>query len=72
MMSVSVEAGGTAFKYGSSKKLFDGAYVADDSFGRNYTLGPDGRFLMMKEETTRPQQIVVIVNWAEELRRLTR
>ena len=69
VMGVAVDAAGT-FKYGSARKLFEGSYVADDGFGRNYTMGPDGRFLMMKEDPAPPPQMVVIVNWAEELRRL--
>jgi serine/threonine-protein kinase len=70
VMSVPVDAAGTTFKYGSPRKLFDGSYVADDSYGRNYALAPDGRFLMMKEDPAEPPQMVVIVNWAKELQRL--
>jgi Tol biopolymer transport system component len=69
IMSVAVDAGGSSFKYGSARKLFEGPYVADDLFGRNFTLAPDGRFLMMKEDPAPPPQVVVIVNWAEELRK---
>lgn len=69
MMSVPLEAGGSSFKYGSPRKLFEGSYVTDDVYGRNFTLAPDGRFLMMKEDPARPPQIVVIVNWAEEFQR---
>jgi serine/threonine-protein kinase len=70
VMSVPLDAGGSSFKYGSPRKLFEGPYVADDNFGRNYTMAPDGRFLMMKEDPAPPSLVVVIVNWAEELRRL--
>lgn len=70
VMSVAVDAGGTTLKYDSPRQLFEGAYVADDNFGRNYTLAPDGRFLMMKEDPAPPPQMVVIVNWAGELQRL--
>ena len=70
MMSVPVEAGGSTLKYGSPRRLFEASYVADDGFGRNYTLAPDGRFLMMKEPPSPPLRMVVIVNWAAELERL--
>jgi hypothetical protein len=58
--------------------LFEGSYAAeDDSRGaRSYAVAPDGRrFLMMKEEGRHghdadASQIVVIRNWAEELKRL--
>ena len=71
VMSVPLDAGGSSFKYGSPRKLFEGPYVADDEYGRNFTLAPDGRFLMMKGDPAPPPQIVVIMNWAEELQRLS-
>ena len=40
---------------------------------RSYDLTPDGkRFLMMKEPAPPPTQIVIVTNWAEELKRLMR
>jgi len=55
--------------------LFEGSYVQYEDIGSigacSYKLTPDGqRFLMMKEAGSQPTQIVVILNWAEELKRL--
>ena len=69
MMSVRVDATSSSFSHGSPQKLFEAPYVGeDDEFGRHYAIAPDGRFVMMKEAPRRPTEIVVIVNWAEELR----
>ena len=78
MMSVTVEMTGDSFRYGNSKVLFEGSYAPEDPYrlGRSYAVAPDGRrFLMMKEEGRHEHdadasQIVVIRNWAEELKRL--
>jgi hypothetical protein len=78
MMSVAVETSGNSFRYGNSKLLFDGVYAPEDPshMGRSYAVAPDGRrFLMMKEEGGHGHdrgvsQIVVVRNWAEELKRL--
>jgi serine/threonine-protein kinase len=74
VMSVPVAAKGNTFTYGNPRVLFDGSYVPEDEarFGaRSYALAPDGqRFLMMKKEPHPDTQIVVILNWAEELKRL--
>jgi hypothetical protein len=52
-------------------RYYDGAGLT----GRTFDLSPDGqRFLMIKEgggdQTTTPQQIIVVQNWREELKRL--
>jgi serine/threonine protein kinase len=74
VMSVPVEATGSAFTYGNPRLLFEGSYISeeDSGGGRSYALAPDGqRFLMMKEgEQHDATQIVVILNWAEEVKRL--
>ena len=76
MMSVPVAATGNAFTYGNPRVLFEGSYVPEDSDptdARSYAVTPDGqRFLMMKEEAPPPRvtQIVVILNWVEEMKRL--
>jgi hypothetical protein len=75
MISVPVAATGNTFSYGNPRVLFEGSYVPEGSEAvgaRSYALAPDGqRFLMMKEgERHDASQIVVILNWAEELKRL--
>ena len=54
--------------------VFHGQYVHDQYAGRTFDIGPDGRFLMIKE--SRPDgaasqnRIVFVGNWSEELKRL--
>jgi serine/threonine-protein kinase len=76
LMSVSVEARGTAWAAGTPKKLLEGRYftgggIAGDP-ARHYDVSLDDmRFLMMKDvDTGAPPQIMVVQNWAEELKRL--
>ena len=71
-MGVAIQAGAT-FAAGAPGKVLAGAYVAPLN-GRTYDVSPDGRrFLMIKEvdqgQTSSTQQIVVVQNWFEELRR---
>jgi hypothetical protein len=78
MMSVSVATNGSSFSNGTSEVLFEGPYAPENPAGmaRSYAVAPNGRrFLMMKEDGRRgddadASQIVVIRNWAEELKRL--
>ena len=79
MMSVPVTTAGRSFSYGNPVRLFEGSYVPETSEeigGRSYALAPDGRrFLMMKEQerpggSSGATQIVVILNWVEELKQL--
>ena len=52
-------------------ELFTGDYVSTDTFGRAFDVAPDGRFLMMKRASgSRPEEITVVLNWFEELKRL--
>ena len=61
----------------ASPTLFEGPYAPEDPYrgARSYAVAPDGqRFLMMKEEERHDHdrgasQVVVIRNWAEELKR---
>jgi len=72
VMSVAVETSGTSFRHGSPKVLFEGDYVAEGTEGwaaPSYAVRPDGqRFLMMKEDRPRRRQIVVALNWIEEMK----
>ena len=74
-MSVPVAAAGHTFTYGNPRMLFEGPYVPEETNptgARSYALAPDGkRLLMMKEErSSQASQIVVILNWGEELKRI--
>ena len=64
MMSVDV-ATGTAFRAGTPRMLFEKAST-------DYDVAPDGRrFLMLKPAATitDPNELHVIVNWFDDLRR---
>lgn len=65
MMAVSVTTE-PSFSVGVAEPLFEDAYT----YGvgpRSYDVGPDGRFLMIEEETA-PRQINIVRNWTEELK----
>jgi len=74
MMAVPVRTS-PAFSAGAPTKLFDGRYVTRSDL-RSYDVSPDGqRFLMIKniedsDQKAAPPSIVVVLNWAEELKRL--
>lgn len=70
MMSVKVETE-PSFKWGKPQKLFEGRFLSHLNFS-NYHIHPDGdRFLMAKaKEKTSINQIHVVLNWFEELKRL--
>ena len=73
MMVVGVELEPT-FSRGNPEILFTGTYSLADS--RNYDISPDGqRFLMIKdvgqtEEESARAEVIVVLNWFEELKRL--
>ena len=73
-MAVSVTTS-PSFSAGKPKLLFDGPYLLSGP-GRNYDLSSDGqRFLMIKlasgsGELDAQPEIVVVLNWFEELKRL--
>jgi Tol biopolymer transport system component len=67
MMSVAIRPGET-FGYDAPRLLFVDPYV-NDSGGRSYDVAADGRFLMLSDEANSTDEIHLIVNWFEELRR---
>ena len=74
MMVAAVETE-PVFAAAKPKLLFEGHYEADIMFNleRGYDVSPDGqRFLMMKgtEQESDATQLNVVLNWADELRRL--
>lgn len=60
-----------AFTAGKPKELFSGDYVTPIPWVRNFDVSRDGRFLMVQSaagEHRRPTQIIVVLNWQEELK----
>ena len=74
VVAVPIQSGAT-FVAGTPQTLFEGRYLAPFT-GRTYDVSPDGRrFLMIKDARTTdpaapPPQLVVVLNWFEELKRL--
>ncbi|MBI3049747.1 MAG: serine/threonine-protein kinase [Acidobacteria bacterium] len=73
VMAVPIQPGPT-FVFGNPQVIVDGPYLAPEP-GRTYDVSPDGkRFLMIKEsgvdQGSAPREIVVVLNWTEELKRL--
>jgi hypothetical protein len=66
MMAVRVEPD-PEFRFQPPEVLFEGGYF----LGRrpSYDVGPDGRFLMLKDEAE-AAPLNVVLNWFEELKRL--
>ena len=53
------------------KMLFDGGFITwEPNTPRTYDVAADGRFLMIEPSTANAQRFNVIINWAEELKRL--
>jgi Tol biopolymer transport system component len=72
MMAVSVMPG-AVLNVGRPRKLFEKQYEPTLALWPNYDVSLDGqRFLMVKtvEQEAAPTQINVVLNWAEELKRL--
>jgi hypothetical protein len=71
MVAVHVRTSPT-FSADRPERLFTRRYVAGGTAGWNYDVGLDGRFLMIKDgEADRAStSLVVVWNWAPELRRL--
>ncbi len=69
MMAVSIQTEPT-FKAGTPRLLFEGAYAYARPPATNYDVDSKGRFLMIREEERAADQINVVLNWFEELKRL--
>jgi len=53
------------------KLLFEGGFIAwEPNTPRTFDVAPDGRFLMIEPTATNAQRFNVVLNWAEELKRL--
>ena len=71
MMSVTIQTEPTV-RAGKPQVLFEGSYVSNPHISGvpYYDVSPDGeRFLMIKDDTE-PDQIYVVPDWVEELKRL--
>ncbi len=72
MNAVPVKATVSGFPAGLPRKLFQGRYLMTRPF-RSYDVTPDGqRFLMIQlpdPRPSRPQELVLVENWLDELRR---
>jgi eukaryotic-like serine/threonine-protein kinase len=61
------------FRVTSERVLFSAREYWTDSRNRNYAVSPDGRaFYFVHSLSDNPAQLVVILNWFEELRRQVR
>ncbi len=72
MMAVAIETE-PELSIGTPRLLFEGRFLPGPPWApRNYDISPDGqRFLMIKrEQDLAPTEIIVILNWFEELKRL--
>ena len=70
MMAVSVRLEPT-LDVGNPQKLFDRDFPRADTFGSNYDVAADGRFLILEPvEPFEAAEVNLVVNWFEELRRL--
>jgi len=73
MMVVAVDTA-EMFHAGPPTVMFVGRYDLDNSAGGlggvpNYDVAPDGqRFVMVKETTADPPQLIVVLNWHQELK----
>ena len=51
--------------------LFEGSYTTDQ-FHPNYDVAPDGRSFVMVRPVEQDRQLIMVVNWVEELRQRTK
>jgi eukaryotic-like serine/threonine-protein kinase len=68
--AVPVDTAGPRFSFGTPVKLFQMASDAQAYAPRDYDVAQDGRFLVVKPDapaSRRPADMVVIMNWFEEL-----
>jgi hypothetical protein len=70
VMSVPVDPTGTTFGAGTPEMLFNGPF---DTSYTQYAIAPDGAHFIMVEidPNARPTQVHVVLNWTEEVKRLT-
>ena len=75
MMALAVDTSATELSFSTPERLFSGVYMmTEPGTSMSYYVAPDGRFLMIEPPTGAgsngtPANIVVVQNWAEELKR---
>ena len=73
LMAIPIRTG-SSFTYGSAASIIDMPFTNDpvERSGRSYDVSPDGdRFLMLEDANdSATSEIVVVLNWFEELKRL--
>ena len=63
MMAVDVDVK-TGFRPGVPRLLFTGPYEVQTVIRRNFDVGPDGRFVMVKRQFTgMPAELIVVDGW---------
>jgi Tol biopolymer transport system component len=77
VMAVPVMATTDTWRAGTPTRLFSGTYYGAGpdqiGLGRQYDVGADGRFLMIKETAPAsgaPTSLTLVLNWLEEVKRL--
>ena len=58
---------GSEFQPGPRRALFDASSYLQVPQGRNYDVGPDGRFLMIRDDAPPASRIVVVFGFTKEL-----
>jgi len=66
-MMVAEVTTGAAFRAGPPRVLFQAASMASDYFHRSYDVGPDDRRFLMIRASEGETELVLVVNWFEEL-----
>ena len=71
MMVVSVTSD-PEFAIGTATLLFEEPFVMEPppSGSQFYDVAPDGQQFVMVQQTSRPTELIVVLNWSEELKRL--
>jgi hypothetical protein len=72
IMAVSIDTNETPPRAGRPRVVVEGPFQGGTYVGRNYDLGPDGRFLVIlaDEPPPAPREFHVVLDWFEELKRL--
>ena len=60
-----------AFSAGKPHLLFEGPFVLGPIQSASYDVAANGRFLMLKPQPPTSEPLIVLLNWSDELKRLT-
>jgi serine/threonine-protein kinase len=70
-LMVAALASTSPLQLNAPKLLFEGGFIAwEPNTPRSFDVAADGRFLMIEPTVTNAQRFNVVLNWAEELKRL--